>query len=211
MRVTVTVDVDGRAASVTVNTHPADVGLEAEPEVVLERLLADAQQRASAEARKRKSGPHAWAGFLRVLLQRLGTMGPGDCRTRPARPTPAMRPSRPVEVELGEFAADVLLVLTTVGVEWVPSGHGGALVPRGRFGEKVFIAAAYRALRASDSRYASLPLDVFKGVLLVANRDGLLALSRADLVGAMDPGEVADSAIEDGGASFHFVQAPRRR
>jgi hypothetical protein len=42
-----------------------------------------------------------------------------------------------------------------------------------------------------------------------ANRDGWLILVRADLVGAMDAKLVADSEIEDRGATFHFVLDPR--
>ena len=74
----------------------------------------------------------------------------------------------------------------------------------GRFGRKVFIAAVWRAL-IDDARFASLSLDRFKQLLVAANRDGLLELTRADLVGAMDPGLVAASEIDDLGSTFHFV------
>ncbi len=54
-----------------------------------------------------------------------------------------------------------------------------------------------------------ITLDDFKKKLLEANRRGLLTLMRADLVGAMDPAEVAQSEINDRGATFHFVSSNR--
>jgi len=74
----------------------------------------------------------------------------------------------------------------------------------GRFGpEKVFISALWQ--RLDRERAVDLPLDSFKTWLIVANREQQLDLVRADLVGAMDPKLVAESEIEDLGATFHFV------
>jgi hypothetical protein len=75
----------------------------------------------------------------------------------------------------------------------------------GRYGaEKVFVSAIWQNIER-DRRLADLSLDRFKRWLVTANRDGWLVLARADLVGAMDQRLVADSAIEDQGATFHFV------
>lgn len=75
----------------------------------------------------------------------------------------------------------------------------------GRFGsEKVFVSAIWRSLE-HDRRLADLSFDRFKRWLVSANRDGWLVLARADLIGAMDAKQVAESAIEDRGATFHFV------
>jgi len=75
----------------------------------------------------------------------------------------------------------------------------------GRFGsEKVFVSAIWRSLER-DRRLSDLSLDRFKRWLVSANRDGWLVLARADLIGAMDPRQVAESEIEDRGATFHFV------
>ena len=49
-------------------------------------------------------------------------------------------------------------------------------------------------------------LGDFKQRLLRANQAGLLSLSRADLVEAMDPADVRASEISSLGATFHFVR-----
>jgi hypothetical protein len=75
----------------------------------------------------------------------------------------------------------------------------------GRFGnEKVFVSAIWHRIER-DHKVPDMSLDRFKRWLVNANRDQLIDLARADLVGAMDPKLVAESAIEDLGATFHFV------
>ena len=79
----------------------------------------------------------------------------------------------------------------------------------GRYGaEKVFVSAIWHSLER-DRRLDDLSLDRFKRWLVNANRDGWLVLARADLVGAMDAKLVAESEIQDQGATFHFVLDPR--
>lgn len=78
----------------------------------------------------------------------------------------------------------------------------------GRFGSrKVFISAAYNAAKPM---LPEMSIDEFKRTLIEANRRDLLALHRADLVGAMDPKMVQDSeTTEDLGftkAQFHFIE-----
>jgi hypothetical protein len=78
----------------------------------------------------------------------------------------------------------------------------------GRWGErKVFISAVWRTL-AGDPVVASLDLAGFKHRLCEANHAGLLALHRADLVGAMNPRELAESEARYMNATFHFIEAP---
>lgn len=99
----------------------------------------------------------------------------------------------------------------------VPTPHSAAslldvvrqTLPRigsdGRFGaEKVFVSAIWRRIE-HDRLAPDMSLDRFKRWLVSANREQLLDLARADLVGAMDAKLVADSEIEDKGATFHFV------
>lgn len=75
----------------------------------------------------------------------------------------------------------------------------------GRYGkDNVFVSALWRQI-SRDRRLSTLSLDGFKRWLVTANRNQLVALARADLVDAMDPKLVADSEIEDLGATFHFV------
>ncbi|NVJ06419.1 hypothetical protein HUW63_14395 [Myxococcus sp. AM001] len=74
-------------------------------------------------------------------------------------------------------------------------------LPTGRFGEnKVFISHVWKALHPEWSTR-----EAFDAALLEANRTRLLILTRADLVSAMDPKDVAESEVRSFGASFHFV------
>jgi hypothetical protein len=68
----------------------------------------------------------------------------------------------------------------------------------------VFVSALWHRIER-DNRLPDLSLDRFKSWLVTANREQLLDLARADLVGAMDPKLVKDSEIQDLGATFHFV------
>jgi hypothetical protein len=75
----------------------------------------------------------------------------------------------------------------------------------GWFGDnKVFISHVWRNM--NDRPDAALDLGAFKRRLLEANRDGLLQLSRADLVEAMDPVDVRESSTIYDNATFHFVR-----
>lgn len=76
--------------------------------------------------------------------------------------------------------------------------------PAGRVDEKVFVSALWHHI-AADRRASNLSLEDFKRWLVGANRAQALALARADAVGGMDPRLVAESEIENLGASFHFV------
>jgi len=75
----------------------------------------------------------------------------------------------------------------------------------GRFGtNKVFISHVWNSLRR-DPEHADLPLPKFKQRLLDAHRQGLLELSRADLVERMPPDDLARSETNYFDATFHFV------
>lgn len=109
----------------------------------------------------------------------------------------AASPAAPVSPPRPPLTADALLAL----VREVIPGIGSD----GRFGpEKVFISSIWHRLER-DGRVPDFSLDRFKQWLLDANRERLLDLVRADLVGAMDPRLVAESEIEDLGDTFHFV------
>jgi hypothetical protein len=74
-----------------------------------------------------------------------------------------------------------------------------------RFGDnKVFISHVWRQMKPPPG--GRLDLSRFKQRLLEANRDGLLQLSRADLVEAMDPADVRESSTVYDNATFHFVR-----
>jgi hypothetical protein len=75
-----------------------------------------------------------------------------------------------------------------------------------RYGpEKVFIASVWEVL-SGDAEIAALGEQGFKDVLAEAHRRGLVTLSRADLVAAMDPRDVAASEIRHQNATYHFIQ-----
>jgi hypothetical protein len=75
-----------------------------------------------------------------------------------------------------------------------------------RFGpDKVFIASVWESLR-NDPDVSALGEQGFKRALVEAHRAGTLVLSRADLIAAMDPRDVAASEIRHLNATYHFIQ-----
>lgn len=74
--------------------------------------------------------------------------------------------------------------------------------PEGRFGWKVFIIDIWKAAVRLG---LGMTLDEFKRWLVTLNRDGVIQLARADLVGAMDRDRVQKSEIGSLGATFHFI------
>ena len=71
-----------------------------------------------------------------------------------------------------------------------------------RFGEdRAYIASVWRQFHGG-----AWSLPSFKVALVEANRRGLIQLSRADLVMAMDPDLVRQSTTHQANATFHFVQ-----
>lgn len=128
---------------------------------------------------------------------------PAPVRTEAPRRTSAPVPSAgPPEVAV--FAQAVNAALPKIAME---PGREDPKRPRGRYHAKVFISAIQRKL-SEEPRYRALTKQEFHRLLLEANRQRLLELARADLVGAMDRQEVADSEIEDRGATYHFVRDP---
>jgi hypothetical protein len=78
--------------------------------------------------------------------------------------------------------------------------------PTGRFGDaKVFISHARQALR-DDPAFREMDDASFQGRLVEAHRARLLELGRADLVEAMDPIDVRESATPYLNAVYHFVR-----
>ncbi|HVX59183.1 MAG TPA: hypothetical protein VHC19_01230 [Pirellulales bacterium] len=99
----------------------------------------------------------------------------------------------PSELDLATFAERVLNAAQRLPAE-------------SRFGEnKVFISHVWRQLR-DDAAIDGLALESFKRRLVEANREGLLRLSRADLIEAMAPNDVQESATAYENATFHFIR-----
>jgi hypothetical protein len=127
--------------------------------------------------------------------------------SRSLPPTAAAAPpasgATPTAAALASPSAPAVTLLTATR-NAIP--HVGA---DGRFGtEKVFVSAIWRRIEG-DRCLPELSLDRFKRWLITANREGQLVLARADLVAMMDATLVADSEIEDQGATFHFVLDPQ--
>lgn len=102
-------------------------------------------------------------------------------------PVPLPAPAAPPPPDTVTFAERVLAVARAL--------------PTGRFGEKkVFISHVWKAMQPEWAQR-----EAFDAALLEANRESHLTLSRADLVSAMDPTDVAESEVRSYGASFHFV------
>lgn len=77
--------------------------------------------------------------------------------------------------------------------------------PAGWFGQnKVYINHAWRRFNADNDGNAT-DLATFKSQLIDAHRGGLLTLSRADLVAAMNADDVAESEARYLNGQFHFI------
>lgn len=75
-----------------------------------------------------------------------------------------------------------------------------------RFGEgKAFIGSVWQRL-STDPDVCELGETGFKRLLVEAHQRGELTLSRADLVSAMDPKDVATSETRHLNATYHFIQ-----
>ncbi|WP_166825570.1 hypothetical protein [Thalassoroseus pseudoceratinae] len=86
--------------------------------------------------------------------------------------------------------------------------HAAQSVDQPRYGEsKVFIQHVWDAFR-KQSDGSEWSLAEFKERLVEANRENLLTLSRADLVGAMDRQLIESSEIRLPHATFHFLRLP---
>lgn len=95
------------------------------------------------------------------------------------------------ETSLDEFAAAVTAAARRPGVT--------------RFhDDRAFIGSIWENMRGRAPVF-DMPLDQFKEKLVAAHRQRLLRMSRADLVQAMDPAEVARSEARYMSATFHFV------
>jgi hypothetical protein len=95
------------------------------------------------------------------------------------------------ELDLPAFAAAVQTAARTSSTGW--------------FGDnKVFISHVWRRLKEA-TQIGSLDCSAFKRKLVEASAQGLLVLSRADLVQVMDPVDVDESATSVQNATFHFI------
>jgi hypothetical protein len=71
--------------------------------------------------------------------------------------------------------------------------------------DKVFIASVWEGLEL-DPEFGPLGANGFKAQLVEAHRRGLLRSSRADLVAAMAPADVAASETRHQNATYHFIE-----
>lgn len=82
------------------------------------------------------------------------------------------------------------------------TGPDGA---RGRFGKnKVFLSEIWK-LVSRDPRLPGITRAQFANALVDAQRNEMLAMSRCDTPGHVDPVQFADSAIRHMGATYHFL------
>lgn len=70
--------------------------------------------------------------------------------------------------------------------------------------DRAFIGSVWEQMRR-HGLLGGMSLDEFKARLIAAHRDGLLRITRADLVAAMDPNELERSEARYQNATFHFV------
>jgi hypothetical protein len=127
---------------------------------------------------------------LAVLKRWVSDGRPSAPEAQRVEPAPPAAPIPCISEDLTAFAGRVLAAARASTT--------------GRYGHnKVFISHVWRSLERDPS-----PVDAaaFKERLVEAHREGLLDLSRADLVEAMAPEDVAASETSYYGATFHFVR-----
>ncbi len=110
-----------------------------------------------------------------------------------AAPSPVVHPTHAVpSFDLPAFATRIKRIARTSP-------------PTARFGDnKLFISHAWQLFN-DESDDAGMDLASFKHRLVEAHRAGLLVLTRADLVSAMNPDDVRGSQTKYLHAEFHFV------
>jgi hypothetical protein len=127
------------------------------------------------------------AEAVRLAVLRQWALPDSETQVPSEAPTPSTEQDTGSEDSVASFAERVLAVARAL--------------PSGRFGEnKVFISHVWKALQPEWGNR-----EAFDVALLEANRAQHLSLTRADLVAAMDPRDVAESEVRSFGASFHFV------
>ncbi len=159
------------------------------------KLLTQLATRAVAAARPQSLKP----AILRRWLS-AGAFSADDARSAsepgpPQPPAPESAPSaaEPTDEALTAFASRVL-----AAAHGCPTGK-----PHGP--DKVFISHVWRELR-SRGEDGGLTEATFKERLARANNRGHLSLSRADLVEAFDPTDVAESTTTYMGSEYHFIR-----
>ena len=81
--------------------------------------------------------------------------------------------------------------------------------PTGRFGEnKVFLSHVWNQFQGEGGGNG-MTRSEFDRLLVEANRENLITLSRADLVSAMNPNDVQSSEIRLPNSTFHFIRTDR--
>lgn len=145
---------------------------------------------------------HVREAVIRCWLERSRQSGPAEESVTDRNRHPAGAAERHSEqhetfpaTNLIEFAGTVLDLARTS--------------PTGWFGEnKVFVSHVWNRFRDAKSTNGVTRAD-FDRWLVECNRQGLLALSRADLVSAMNPEDVEASEIRLPNSSFHFIRTDR--
>jgi hypothetical protein len=136
---------------------------------------------------------------LDACLSRWASSEPARPNGAPSPATPARAAAQPARLDPASL--DPAFVQRAVG-----KIERAAREPKARrFGpDKVFIASVWESL-ARDPELRPLGEAGFKHLLVEAHRRGLLALSRADMVAAMDPEDVAASETRHLSATYHFI------
>lgn len=160
------------------------------PEAVISRILLNSKKKASAGEVARQLAAKSLETPAKDLFS--GALR----RWIVAAEIESASRSEPIQSEdspatLSQFAASTLAAAETNAT--------------GRFGtNKVFISHVWDSLRR-DPDHSEIPLPQFKQRLLDAHRQGLLELSRADLVERMPADDLASSETNYFDAVFHFV------
>jgi hypothetical protein len=153
----------------------------------VDRFLRDRLRQGSAKSLK-----------AAVIWRALGvpdSVGKSEDHLAPSSPAPAPVPveDRPLP-NLEDFAKTVTAAALRTSDGWL--------------GNKVLISHVWRTIQAARE-WPGMTCGSYKELLVLANRQGLVTLSRADLSHLLDQRDVQESEILYLNATFHFLTVNR--
>lgn len=128
----------------------------------------------------------------RFLLQHLQQPNARDVKQGVMRRALSLSPQ---PIDLGNFSEAVAATARRTPSGWV--------------GNKVFVSHVWKSLQDAGN-FRGMTLNGFKDLLVRANQEGLLSLSRADLAPLFNQQDVRESQIEYMDATFHFLIVDRQ-
>ncbi len=166
--------------------------------------VVGAEKRAKARKAKAKSGAKATTKKRTAAKKTVKKTAKTTTKktAKKAKPKKATTKATNAKTKVASLRAMTTALASTPDVLAIVNEAVSAMPKSGRWSPgKVFISEVWRRV----GKKVGMSLAEFKVWLIDQNRRRNLDLSRADLVGAMDPKQVDESEIRSLGSSFHFI------